>query len=114
MSVVGVDDELIDSDGDGKVSDDYLAAMRATLRPVIKSYGDDGKKRMLSMLADWRGICKHVGVEDSEDLRAVVLSVLTPLLMDSGDGNDLKDTIATLMMTLSATKIRPIGDGKQA
>lgn len=104
------DDDLIDADGDGKVSDDYLAAMRATLRPVIKSYGEDGKKRILSMLGDWRRICEHVGVEDSEDLRAVVLSVLMPLLMEDSSDDALKDSIATLMMTLAATKIRPIAE----
>ena len=107
---IGLDEILYgpieDTDGDGMVTDDYLKDMRTRLRPAVEPLDDAGRKKLLEMRDLWLAHLSTLGLDDSEDNRAVVTRVLAIILGDDdASADEIRDWVATMMMALSCTRV---------
>ena len=107
---IGLDEILYgpveDTDGDGMVTDDYLKDMRTRLRPAVEPLDDAGRKKLLEMRDLWLAHLSALGLDDSENNRAVVTRVLAIILGDDdASADDIRDWVATMMMALSCTRV---------
>jgi hypothetical protein len=101
-------DKPEDHNGDGSLTDDYLNSVRKRLTQLGKSSSRNDKIKLLNMATGWRRSLDDLGLDDSDDVRAVAVRTMSMILGDTdATANEIRDYVASLIMSLTLTKIKP-------
>jgi hypothetical protein len=97
-----------DHNGDGSLTDDYLNSVRKQLTRLGKASSRNDKIKLLNMATGWRRSLDDLGLDDSDDVRAVAVRTMSMILGDTdATANEIRDYVASLIMSLTLTKIKP-------
>ena len=97
-----------DRNGDGSLTDDYLDSVRRRLTQLGKNTSRDDKIKLLKMVTGWRRSLDDLGLVDGDDARAIAVRTLSTILGDTdATADEIRDYVASLIMGLTLTKIKP-------